>query len=90
MDSLVTDTDLPTGDLLRGVWLLVLHPEGYTQGCEIDSVLTQDGRTIIQLAHDHGLIVRPDECREVYFPGRTFAGPTRFRIPTSAALPGST
>ena len=89
LDGFVVDADLPPGDALRGVWMLVLHPDGYTQGCEIDNILKQDGRTVIQVTGDHGLVIDPSGCREVYFPARTFTGTTRFRIPTATALPGS-
>jgi hypothetical protein len=89
LDGFLTDADLPPGDALRGIWLLVVHPDGYTQGCEIDSILKQDGRTVIRVTEDHGLVIDPNGCREVYFPARTFAGSTRFRIPTAAVLAGS-
>jgi hypothetical protein len=87
--ALVADCELPLGEALSGDWLTVVHPDGSTQGCRIDRIEPDGGRSVIHTTDDHGLDVGPDGCREVYFPGRTFPAPTRFRIPTSAVLPGT-
>jgi hypothetical protein len=84
-DAFITDADLPVGDQLRGVWMVVTHANGSTHGYEIDHVAKRDDRSAIVLAMDHGLMVDGTTTREVYFPRRTFDGANGFVIPNCAA-----
>lgn len=83
LDAFITDARLPPGTALRGVWLVLTLGSGITQGFEIDRVETRDGRTLIVLAHDHGLAIDGEQTRELFFPRRSISGPNAFRIPTA-------
>ncbi|MBU0609640.1 MAG: heparinase II/III-family protein [Armatimonadetes bacterium] len=83
-DAFITTADIPTGEALRGVWMVVTHAGGFTHGYPIERVEKRDGKTVIILSMDHGLRVQEDTTQEVYFPQRTFKGPNAFVIPLSA------
>jgi hypothetical protein len=83
-DAFVTTADLPAGEALRGVWMIVTHGNGCTHGYEISRVEKQGGKSIIVLADDHGLRIEGQETQEVYFPRRKIAGKNTFVIPLAA------
>ncbi len=86
-DALLTDTPLPSGDALRGQWLLLTLPNGMTQGHEISEVVAQaDGQTAIVTAQDHGLRVTAGGVEETYFPLRKLEGRCRFHIAGLASV----
>ena len=85
-DAFITAADLPAGDVLRGAWMIVTHPSGFTHGYEIKSVTKDDRGSVVELSMDHGLAINGDTTREVYFPRRTFKGENTFVIPNCAAV----
>jgi hypothetical protein len=85
-DCLVLADPLPADVDVVGAWMVVTHPGGYTSAHQIQRVRADGGVTRVVLANDHGLRISGDEASEVYFPQRTFTGPTRFRIPLLASL----
>ena len=78
--------ELPQGEVLRGVWMIVTHGNGHTHGYEIDRVEKRDGKTAIVLTDDHGLRIEGNKTREVYFPQREIEGPNTFLIPLAATV----
>jgi len=88
-DAFVTDADLPTGEILHGVWIIVRHGNGYTHGYEIDRVEKTGGKTAVILTMDHGLTIDGATTQEIYFPQRTIQGVNSFRIPLAASATGS-
>ncbi len=85
-DAFVTDAELPSGDELHGVWMVVTHGNGYRHGYEIDRIEETDGQTMDILTGDHGLRIKGGATQEVSFPRRTMDGPNTFRIPVCASL----
>lgn len=79
-DAFVTSAELPTGEALRGAWLIVTHGDGHTHGYQVARVEKREGKTLIVLTDDHGLKLVGDKTSEVYFPRRTFTGPNTFRL----------
>ncbi len=88
-DAFVTDADLPAGEILHGVWMIVRHGNGYTHGYEIDRVEKTGGKTAVILTMDHGLTIDGATTQEIYFPQRTIQGVNSFRIPLAASATGS-
>ncbi|MEN6645542.1 MAG: heparinase II/III family protein [Armatimonadia bacterium] len=84
-DAFVTTADIPAGEALRGVWMIVTHGGGFTHGYPIDHVEKRDGKSVIVLGTDHGLRVQGGVTEEVCFPQRKFTGPNTFVIPLAAA-----
>lgn len=85
-DVFITDADLPLGDMLAGSWMIVTHPNGFTHGYEIARVEQRDGRRVIVLKDDHGLVIDGATTREVYYPRREMQGANGFRIPVAATM----
>ena len=85
-NGLLTDAELPDGNVLRGAWIIVTHGNGLTHGYEIERVQGRVGRRLIVLARDHGLRIQGDTTREVYFPRRNIQGANTFEIPTATTL----
>ena len=84
VDAFLTDADLPVGDDLSGVWIILTHGNGHAHGYEIDRIDEVDGQRRIVLTADHGLRIDGDATREVYYPRRTIEGPNTFRIPLAS------
>jgi hypothetical protein len=91
-DAFVTPADLPAGEALRGVWMVVTHAGGFTHGYPIDHVEKQEEQSVIVLGMDHGLRLEKNVTQEVYFPQRKFEGVNTFVIPLAVrsgpAAPG--
>jgi hypothetical protein len=85
-DAFVTDAQLPEGDLLHGVWMIVRHGNGHTHGYEIDRVEQRDSKRLVILSSDHGLRIEGDSTEEVYFPLRKMEGVNSFVIPLATAM----
>ncbi len=85
-DAFVTEAELPGGQVLHGVWMIVTHGNGYTHGYEIDRVENQDGKAVVILTDDHGLRLDGNVTEEVYFPRRKIEGTNSFVIPLVAAV----
>jgi len=85
-DAFITDADLPRGDGLHGVWMVVTHGNGYKHGYEIDRVEKRDGKTLVILTMDHGLRIEGNETEQVYYPCKKIAGENTFTIPLAAAM----
>jgi len=85
-DSFVTDAELPEGEVLRGVWMIVTHGNGFTHGYEIDRIVKQGGKTVVVLTDDHGLKIEGEKTEEIYFPRRKINGKNSFVIPLAAAV----
>jgi hypothetical protein len=88
-DAFVVDADVPEGESLRGVWMIVTHGNGFTHGYEIDRVETRDGKKMVVLTHDHGLRIDEDTTWEVYFPLREIEGRNSFLIPLATTVVGA-
>jgi hypothetical protein len=84
-DAFLTGAELPLGEALHGAWMIVTHGGGYTHGYEIDRVEERDGRRVVVLTADHGLVIEGETTREAYFPRRSFAGVNQFSLSTCAA-----
>lgn len=84
-DAFITNADLPQGDDLRGVWMIVTHGNGYTHGYPIERIEKRDGHTYILLAMDHGLRIDGELTEEIYFPQRKIEGINSFAIPLAKA-----
>jgi hypothetical protein len=80
-DALITDADLPEGDQLKDVWMVVTHGNGYTHGYLIERVERHEGLSHIVLSMDHGLRIDGEMTEELYFPQRQIAGVNAFAIP---------
>ena len=85
-DAFVTDADLPVGNALSGVWMIVTHGNGYTHGYEIERIAEVDGKRHIIVSYDHGLQIEGSTTKEFYFPQRTIEGINTFRIPLGASV----
>jgi len=83
-DAFVTSADLPTGQALHGVWMIVTHGNGFAHSYEIDQARREDARSVIVLTHDHGLLITGDVTQEYFYPQRKIEGKNSFRIPLSA------
>jgi hypothetical protein len=79
-NSFLTDAMLPAGDQLIGQWMIVTHGNGYTHGYEIRRVEQRDGKTVVVLWDDPGIVIRGERTEESYFPRRTISGLNRFVI----------
>lgn len=84
-DAFITEADLPAGEILHGVWMIVTHGNGFTHGYEIDRVEKAGGKTVAILTMDHGLTMDGETTQEIYFPQRTIEGVNTFRIPLAAS-----
>ena len=84
-DAFVTDLELPEGEALHGVWMIVRHGNGFTHGYPIERVEKQDGKTAIVLSMDHGLRIEGEQTQEVFYPQRTIEGANTFTIPLAFA-----
>ncbi len=84
-DAFIVEGDLPEGDSLNGVWMIVTHGNGLTHGYEIDRVEQHDEKTVIVLSDDHGLRIDGDTTKEAYFPQRDIKGENTFVVPLAAA-----
>ena len=85
-DAFIVEGDLPEGESLKGIWMVVTHGNGFTHGYEIDRVERRDGNTVAVLADDHGLRIDGDTTKEAYFPRREILGQNTFVIPLSATV----
>lgn len=85
-NALVTDAQLPLGNLLHGVWMIVTHATGHTQGYEIDRIEQREGKRHIVLTHDHGLEIADGLTKELHFPMRKFEGTSSFVMPLATAM----
>ncbi len=85
-DAFVTADDLPLGNTLRGVWMIVTHGNGYTHGYEIERIVEQDGERVIVVTYDHGLMIEGDTTKQFYFPRREIEGKNTFVIPLAATM----
>ena len=86
VNAFVTDANLPLGDTLKGVWVIVTHGNGFTHGYEIEGIEQREGKRVIVVTHDHGLQIGAEETKQVYFPRRTIEGVNTFSIPISATM----
>ncbi len=86
VDALVTDAELPVGDVLQGVWMVVTHGSGIRHGYEIERVEERDGKRVVVVSYDHGLRIDGETTEEVYFPARKMAGANRFRISLAVSM----
>ena len=84
-DAFLTDAQLPEGEALQGVWMIVTHGNGFTHGYPIDRVEKQEGKTVIVLGMDHGLKIEGPQTKEVFYPRRTIEGANTFVIPLAFA-----
>ena len=81
LDGLVVDGNVPEGEGLRGLTVVVKDVAGFTLGLRLSDVVRRDGRTILVLADDPGFEMGPDgTSRQVYFPRRSWDGENRFEI----------
>ena len=85
-DGFVTSAELPSGEALRGRWLIVTHADGHTHGYEVARVERREGKTMVVLSGDHGLRIEGDKTTEVYFPRRTFEGRNTFCLGSAVGL----
>jgi len=85
-DAFITKAELPTGDELAGMWMILTHGNGLRHGYEIARVERQGADTLVTVADDHGLRIDGETTREAYFPGRTIEGSNTFRIPLFTSL----
>lgn len=85
-DAFITAADIPAGEALRGVWLIVTHGSGFTHGYPLERVEKRDGQSVLVLAMDHGLRLEGGVTQEVYFPQRKFEGANTFVIPLASAV----
>ena len=61
--------------------MIVTHPDGFTHGYEIASVVKRDGCPFVELTGDPGFeITREGVSRFVYYPHRESAGENGFYI----------
>lgn len=86
LNALLTAAPLPEGEVLKGRWLILTLPNGNTQGYEIDHVERREGQTVVALTDDPALKIEGDRVSEVYFPGRSFTGRCRLRVPGLLSL----
>ena len=86
IDAFITSADVPLGEYLHGVWMIVTHGNGFTHGYQIDRIEEREGSRVIVLADDHGLRIQGDTTREVYYPQREIKGINSFHIPLSATV----
>ena len=87
-DAFIVGGELPGGEGLKDVWMIVTHGNGLTHGYEIDQIERREGKTIAVLSHDHGLRIDGDTTKEAYFPGREISGQNTFVVPLSANAVG--
>ena len=81
MDGLVVDGNVPEGEGLKGLTVVVKDGAGFTLGLRLVDVVKRDGRTELVLADDPGFEMEPDgTSRHVYFPRRSWDGENRFEI----------
>ncbi len=85
-DSFITEANLPAGEMLRGVWMIVTHGNGYTHGYPIERIEKQGNKSVIVLGMDHGLRIEGNKTTEIYFPQREIEGTNGFVIPLAAAV----
>jgi len=83
-NALVVERQLPTGDALKGRWMIVTHGGGLTHGYEIVEVRRHAQGSLVIVAYDHGLVIDGDATREIYYPQRAFEGGNTFTIPLDA------
>ena len=81
VDGLIVDGDVPEGDLLKELTVVVKDGAGFTLGLRLSDVTRSDGRTVLVLADDPGFEIAPDgTSRHVYFPRRSWTGLNRYEI----------
>jgi hypothetical protein len=85
-DAFVTSIPLPAGDALAGQWMIVTHGNGHTHGYEISRVAQREGKTLVILRDDHGLVITGNETEELFFPRRKMPGQNRFLIAGCASF----
>ncbi len=85
-DAFIAEADLPAGDVLHGVWMIVTHGNGFTHGYEIDRVESLDGQTVIVLTGDHGLKIEGSVTEELFHPRRRIEGTNTFCIPLATTM----
>ena len=81
VDGLIVDGDVPEGDRLKDLTVVVKDGAGFTLGLRLEDVTRSDGRTVLVLADDPGFEMEPDgTSRHVYFPRRSWTGENRYEI----------
>ncbi len=85
-DAFITDAQLPEGQALHGVWMVVTHGNGFTHGYPIERVAKAGGKTVIVLSMDHGLKLDGEQTQEVFYPQRSIEGANSFVIPLAATV----
>jgi len=85
-DAFITAADLPIGDALHGVWMIVTHGDGHTHGYEIDRVEERDGKRRIILTDDHGLRMEDNNMVQVFYPRGQIEGTNTFYIPLAVTM----
>lgn len=94
-DALVTDTELPAGDALRGRWIRLVFDtyqvvgsdtlqHGFTELHQIDRIERDGGTTHIVLVQDPEIVIAGDVTVESARPHRTMRGLVRFEIPLAS------
>lgn len=81
IDGLVVDGEVPEGDRLKDLTVVVKDSAGFSLGLRLTDVTRRDGRTVLVLADDPGFeLERDGTSRHVYFPGRSWTGENRYEI----------
>jgi hypothetical protein len=78
---------LPEGTELKGRFIIVTHPDGFTHGYEIAAVRPDGGQTFLEITDEPGFEIDADgKTRMVYFPPRESEGENRFEVVNVAVL----
>ena len=81
IDGLVVDGDVPEGDRLKDLTVVVKDGAGFTLGLRLEDVTRNDSRTVLVLTDDPGFEMEADgTTRHVYFPRRSWSGENRYEI----------
>ncbi len=81
VDGFVIDTEPPGGHLRAASTIIVAHPDGFTHGYKMESVVRTAEHTIITLDDDPGFEISDDgTTRFVFFPQRECEGENTFYI----------
>jgi hypothetical protein len=84
-NAFITSAELPEGQSLNGRWMIVRHGEAIDEGYQIDRVGRRDGKMVVHLMHDPGLVAGAQGGREIFFPRRRWTGTSQFTLPTQAS-----
>ncbi len=89
VNGFVMDEAIPEGRIVSGCPIIVDLAGEMTWAYRAATVGRRDGATVVETRDEPGLIVRPGEIKQTYFPGWGFRGDARYRIPGFAiAQPG--